>query len=172
MPKQAINSPHKTIVLNKLQFQGKSNDCGPTTTATVINALKNSNLEAKTLAKVMNKPRRRGLLIVVRRVPNWATFPWGMADVFREYGLRSSWRFKASPEEIKADLAEGQIVMPVIGSWRPLWAHVMTLLAWTPENRWGFANTQYEQHELYWLSDQVFQQRWRAMGRLVIQIKT
>lgn len=164
-------SPYKEQILENLQYQGNTNDCGPTTTATVLNAIRKTKLEAKTLAKVMNKPRRRGLIFVIRRIPNWATFPWGIADVFREYGLQASWRFRSSPEYLSANLDKDTILMPIIGSWRPLWAHVMTLVAVDSQNRWGFANTQFDRKAIYWMSDTSFQGKWQAMGRLLVEMK-
>lgn len=167
-----IQSPHKNLILEKLQYQGDSNDCGPTTTATVLNAIRKTNLEAKNLAIVMNKPRRRGFIWVIRRVPNWATFPWGIADVFREYGLQAKWRFGATPEYLEATLGQDNaILMPIIGSWRPLWAHVMTLIAVDSQDRWGFANTQFDRKDVYWMSDPSFRGKWRAMGRLLVEVQ-
>jgi hypothetical protein len=166
----SITSPHKTLILEHLLYQGDSNDCGPTTTATVLNALRKTNLEAKTMAKIMNKPRRRGLLIVVRRIPNWATFPWGFVDVFREYGLQARWRFRVTPEYLLERLERETILMPIIGSWKPLWAHVMTLVAVDENGRWGFANTQYDRRSVYWMSDEAFRKKWQVMGRLLVEI--
>jgi hypothetical protein len=170
MPK-TIFSPHKLKILQMLQYQGVSNDCGPTTTAMVINSLKKTNLDGNKLAEEMNKPRRNGLFPVIRRIPNWATFPWGMVDVFREYGLDASWRFRCTTQDLKDGLSQGKVLMPIVGSWKPLWAHVMTLLACTPNNHWGFANTQHDHHELYWVRDEIFQHQWRAMGQLVVEVK-
>jgi hypothetical protein len=170
MPVSAITSPHQSIILENLQFQGNTNDCGPSTTATVINALLDRGLEAESLAAEMNKPHWRGLILVIRRIPNWATFPWGMVDVFRQHGLDASWRFKATPEYLKDALAQGLILMPIIGSWKPLWAHVMTLLVYSEDNRWGFGNTQFPHHNLHWVSDETFQRQWKATGRLLVKI--
>ncbi len=157
-------------ILENLQYQGSSNDCGPSTTVTVINALLNRGLEAESLAEEMNKPRWRGIFLVIRRIPNWATFPWGMVDVFRQHGLDASWRFNASPEYLKDALAQGLILMPILGSWKPLWAHVMTLLVYSPDNGWGFGNTQFKPHNLHWVSDETFQRQWRATRRLLVKI--
>jgi len=170
MPPPTITSPHKTIILENLQYQGYTNDCGPSTTATVINALQGKGLQAKSLADEMDKPRWKGIFLVIRRIPNWATFPWGMVDVFRQHGLDASWRLNASPEYLKDALPQGLILMPIIGSWKPLWAHVMTLLVYSPEEGWGFGNTQHQHHNLHWVSDETFQHQWKATGRLLVRI--
>lgn len=166
-----IESPHSSILLASLQFQGTSNDCGPYTTATVLNALRKLDIQAADLAQQMNKPIWRGPILVVRRVPNWATFPWGMVDVFRSYGLLASWRPFTPIQYLFKALGRGRVLMPMIGEWKPLWAHVMTLIAWDPLQGWGFANTQVEDHKMYWLSDKTFKTRWQAMGHLLVEVK-
>jgi hypothetical protein len=120
----------------------------------------------------MNRPVWRGPMYVVRRVPNWATFPWGIADVLAEYGLKAYWHFFASPKDLWTGLGRGDVLMPVIGAWKPLWAHVMSLVAWDPQRGWGFANTQYNHRDIHWLADEVFQRQWRAMARLLVRAPT
>jgi hypothetical protein len=170
-PMAPMLSAHAPKLLEALQFQGQSNDCGPFTTATVLNALLGLNVDASQLACQMDRPVWRGPLFIVRRVPNWATFPWGIADVLREHGIRASWRFLASTSHLYEDLEKGDILMPVIGSWKPLWAHVMTLIAWDPQKGWGFANTQYNDHNVHWVSADLFQRQWKAMARLLIRAR-
>jgi hypothetical protein len=170
MTPKAILSPHQSAILGALQCQGASNDCGPFTTATVLNGIKGLNLDPSWLAQEMNRPRWRGPLPLIRRIPNWATFPWGIADELGRHGLRARWRFFANPVQLQAGLENGRILLPVIGSWRPLWAHVMTLLAWDAERGWGFANTQRSDKVIDWFPDQHFHAQWRAMGRLLISV--
>lgn len=168
MSSKPIYSPHTEKILNALQYQGMTNNCGPFTTATILNALRGLEILGDQLALEMNRPVWRGPLFVVRRVENWATFPWGMADVMREHGLTSSWRLFTNPETLKEYLEQGRVLMPMIGEWKPLWAHVMTLVAWDPDKGWGFADTRYTHHDLTWESDERFRRYWRATGRLLV----
>lgn len=165
-----LYSPHGDKLLSSLQFQGRSNDCGPFTTATVLNALRGLQIDPAILAREMDKPVWRGPLFVVRRVPRWATFPWGMVDTLKAYGLDASWRPLASKTYIKRGLTMGKVLMPVIGSIVPLWAHVMSLVAWDELLGWGFANTQFKHHNIYWLSDDDFNKRWQAMVNLLVEV--
>jgi hypothetical protein len=166
-----ILSPHKDKILNALQYQGLRNDCGPFTTATVINALLGLNLDATQLSDEMLKPVWRGAIYVVRRVPNWATFPWGMVDIFRSYGLRARWRLFAKTNYIKEALPQGKVLMPIIGAWRPsIWAHVMSLVAWDDDQGWGFANTQHNHQNIDWKANEVVARQWKAMGHLLVEI--
>jgi hypothetical protein len=167
----AISSPHLFSILTALQWQGETNDCGPFTAATVLNALQGLNIKGDQLALQMNRPNMRGPLPLIRRIPNWATLPWGMVDVFQEFGIRASWRTFVSPRYLQEGLLSGRILMPIIGSWIPLWAHVMTLLAWDPSVGWGFANTQRNDHQMDWVSQDFFLRHWTAMGRLLIEVR-
>jgi hypothetical protein len=166
-----LQSPLAAKVLECLQFQGQRNDCGPFTTATIINALHGKGLDPIELAEKMNKPAWRGPLFVVRRVPNWATFPWGIVDVLREHGLNARWRLFTPASRLFEGLARGQVLMPIIGEWKPMWAHVMTLVAWDPERGWGFANTQYDHRQIDWHPDKRFRHQWRNLGQILIDVR-
>lgn len=168
----AIFSPHKDEILNALQYQGKRNDCGPFTTTTVLNALQGLSLDPIQLSDEMDKPVWRGIVYVVRRVPNWATFPWGMVDIFRSYGLHAKWRLFATTQYLKESLPQAKVLMPIIGEWRPTaWAHVMSLVAYDDDQGWGFANTQHNHHNIDWFSNDIIMRRWKAMGHLLVEVE-
>ena len=166
-----ITSPTGEKILKSLQYQGRQNDCGPYTTATVINALRGLEIDAAWLAEEMTRIAWWGPIPVVRRLRGSATFPWGMVDVFRRNGLRAAWRFFASQNYLRQHLNRDRVLMPIIGGWRPSWAHVMSLVAWDAERGWGFANTQYDHHEITWLDDATFTRQWRAMANLLVEVK-
>jgi hypothetical protein len=178
MTPQTIISPKTDIIVGSLQFQGNSNDCGAYTTATVLNALNSlksgsnelTKIQGDELAKEMEHPAWRGILLVVRKIPNWATFPWGMVDVFRNHGLKARWGFGSNPPYLRQALPGNNVLMPIIGSWKPLWAHVMTLVAWDAVKGWGFANTQYEAKVVHWVPDETLQRQWKAMGNLLVEV--
>ncbi len=169
LPKNIL-SPHARSLLDALQCQGEANNCGPFSVTTVINALKNLHLEGVVLAQEMNRPVWRGILYVVRRIPDSATFPWGMVDMLRRYGLGARWRLLGNEQRLLQGLEEGRVLLPIIGSWKPLAAHVMALVAWDQEQGWGFANTQYDHHDIHWVPDEEFRKKWKAMGKLVIEV--
>ena len=164
-------SRYSDNILKSLRCQGQSNDCGAYTTATVLKALRGVDLEPDELARKMEKPVRRGLLPMVRKIPNSATLPWGMVDVFKEYGLNAHWRFFSNIDHLKESLDRGNVLMPIIGNWKPIWAHVMTLVEFDDQQGWGFANTQYDHHNIHWLPDATFTQQWKAMGNLLVEVE-
>lgn len=165
-----VFSPYKDIILSSLEFQGYSNDCGPFTTATVLNALRGINIIPELLAREMDKPVWRGPLFIVRRVPRWATFPWGMVDIFNQYGLSANWRLFASKSYLRTALSDRLVLMPIIGSIIPLWAHVMSLVAWDESKGWGFANTQFTHQNIQWLSEEIFTKQWRTMANMIVEV--
>jgi hypothetical protein len=170
-----LTSTHADAVLATHQCQQKSNDCGPFSAMMVINALTGRTLDPITLARRMDKPRRRavcGLLPLVRRWPGSATFPWGMVDILREHGLAASWRVLARPADLRAGLDRGELAIPIVGQWRPKpWAHYMVLLAHDPERGWGFADPASPNNALSWRSEAKFASQWRNYGRVVIAVR-
>jgi hypothetical protein len=168
----AIQSPYCEIILENLQYQGRSNDCAPYTTATIVNTFRNQDLKGDDLAKEMNTPRLRGIVLVFRRIPNWATFPWGIVDVMKEYRLEARWTFRTPIDYLLPALANKHILMPIVGEWRPKpWMHVMTLVEWDPQEGWGFANTQYKDKQTHWVSDETFRRQWKNSGHLLVEIE-
>ena len=163
-------SPRTGILLEKLQCQGQSNDCGAFTSATVLNALLGLNIIGDKLANEMETPVWRGLVYLVRKIPNSATLPWGMKDIFKIHGLKAHWHLFSSEDYLKQALTLDKILMPIIGSWKPISAHVMTLVAWDEEQGWGFANTQFQHHDIHWVDAQKFSKQWKAMARLLVEV--
>jgi len=98
------------------------------------------------------------------------TFPWGMVDIFHEYGLDASWKINSSFDYLKESIVQGKVLMPIVGSLKPLWSHVMTLLVCSPGNHWGFANTQHDLSEIFWVQEHIFRKQWRVMGNILVEV--
>jgi hypothetical protein len=160
--------------------QGDTNDCGPHVTAMAINFCQGSYIvDAATLAREMNRPRigRRFPPLVVRRVPDWATFPWGIADVLRQHGLQSSWRIGASEDQLLAALRDDHLVFPIYGEplrrkgWRwDGWSHVAVLIGWNPiAGEYWFVDSSRASAPTSRSRDE-FRRLWRNMGHIMIQV--
>ncbi len=159
--------------------QGRSNDCGPHVVAMAVNFWHGrAVLDAAEVARAMNRPRL-GIgfpPLVVRRIPAWATFPWGIADVLRANDVPARWRARASEDDLRRALAEDRLLMPIYGE--PLrrrglrwtgWSHVAILCGWEPAE------------ERYWFVDSSrataptsrpraeFLRLWGNMGRLLVE---
>lgn len=154
------------------QSQGRSNDCAPFTVAIAVNALTGSQIDGAILAEVMNQPRRwLGPLPipVIRRIPNWATFPWGIADQLQRYAIAARWRFGASEGDLIAALEQNRIAMPIVGSLWPAWAHVKILAAHDPELGWGFVDPARPDGSLTWEGARQFEKLWANYGHLLVE---
>lgn len=157
-----IVSPFAEQILQHLLYQGNRNDCAPFTAATLIHAFTDQRIDPINLALQMNKPIWRGVVPLIRRIPNWATFPWGIVDVLRQYGLPARWQLFLPVEELTAHLLSPILYLPIIVSWKPLWAHVMTLVAYHPRHGFGFANTQSIEKAIEWMAEDRFLRLWKA----------
>ena len=166
-----IRSPHLEALLAAHQSQGQTNDCGPYTTAIVLRALRGIEIPGADLARRMNRPRRRGALLVVRRIPRWATFPWGVADILREHGLDARWRLWTSEVALRRALPTGEVLLPIIGEWFPRpWAHISVLVAWNATRGWGFVDPATSRPVLRWQPAEEFSRQWRAYCRPVVRV--
>lgn len=163
-------SPRATAILAAHQYQGPTNDCGPFSAAILVNALRGANLDGATLGREMTHPRRQGIVPVIRRLPGHATFPWGLVDVLRQHGLRASWRMLVRPDQLLTALEHGRIPVPILGAWRPAWAHYSILVAHDPERGWGFADSAYQRGGVVWRPADVFREQWRAFGRTAVEV--
>ncbi len=161
--------------------QGSTSDCGPHVVAEAVNFWTGeARLQADEVARRMNRPRvGAGFpLVVVRRVPNWATFPWGIADELRAQGVPAGWKLNASEDDLHAALRDDRLAMPIFGE--PLrrkglrwtgWSHVVLLEGWDPAT------------ETYWFVDSArtsaptsrpraeFLQLWGNMQRLLVETR-
>ena len=167
---QVLHSPHAESIVNALQCQGNRNDCAPYTVATIVSAFSGSIVDGSTLAEQMNKPVWRGIIPVIRRIPNWATFPWGMVDVLKDHGFSAHWGIRYTTDYLRMSVQKGNLPIPVIGSWRPLWGHVMTLVAWDESGYWGFANTQMNEKKIDWKTQDYFITHWNVYSRLCVEV--
>ena len=164
-------SPHLPALLAAHQWQGSSNHCGPFAAAIVLGALTPHRVAGQALARELNRPRWVGPLPFVRRIPNWATFPWGVVDALRQFGLRAHWRWGASPHQLREGLQRGWLLLPIFGQWRPLWAHIAVLAAFHPQRGWGFVDSSFPHARLLWREAGTFARQWRNLGRLLVWVE-
>lgn len=157
-------------ILASHQCQGSLNDCGPFSAAILINSTFDLNLDGRTLGKEMNRPRFKNGLLVFRRIPNWATFPWGIKDIFDRYGLHSSWKLFHSLYNLLVDLEQGRLLIVLIGGWKPVWAHYLILVSTHPKNGLGFVDPAIPDAEIKWRSLEEFTRLWNNYGRIAIII--
>jgi hypothetical protein len=113
----------------------------------------------------------RGVLPLPRRIPRSATFPWGLVDAFRGYGLDAWWQAPVSERRLRAELAAGDVPLVVLGGWRPRWAHWVVVVAWDAARGWGLVDPAAREHSVVWRSADDFRRRWRAFGRQRVRVR-
>lgn len=159
--------------------QGDTNDCGPHVVTMAVNFWHGEDrLDAHTTAQAMNRPRWGAGIppLVVRRIPKWATFPWGIADMLRQHGIPARWRLWASEDDLLRALREDRLAMPIYGQplrrrgWRYTgWSHVVILAGWTPATG-TFQFIDSSQHTApTGIPRDTFLRQWSQMGRLLIE---
>lgn len=169
---------HADAILGAWRHQGPSNDCAPYCAAMVLNGLLRAEVDASSLARELDRPRRGGLFGLVpvpRRVPGSATFPWGLVDALRQGSraagaeLRVGWGALNRRDRLLAGLVRGWVLFPILGGWQPRpWGHVVVLVAWDPRLGYGLADPAAANADTVWLGESEFAKRWRALGNLLV----
>lgn len=153
------------------QFQGTSNDCAAISIAMACNVFQGTEINGYDLGQEVNGFIWRGIFPIFRRIPNNAMMPWGMTDAAKELGLKAKWKMFQDEDRLKDKLAEEMILLPVIGKWNPLWAHVMPLVAYDEDKGWGFVNPATKTNKIYFLPEKNFRQNWKWSANMLIEIE-
>jgi len=165
-----ISTPYLKSLLQAHHCQGKTNDCGPFSVAIVLRALNLTGLEGSKLGKQMNAIRWWGILPTLQRIPNWATFPWGVTNVIHNFGLSVTWNAFQTDSALIRTLRQGSIPITIIGEWKPLWAHYMILVAQDEKLGWGFVDPAHHRAEIIWKQNSVFERQWKNYGSILITV--
>lgn len=163
-------SVYMPALLQAHQFQGQSYDCGPYSTAIIINALIGTNLRGETVARQLNAPARRGIFPIFRRIPGWATFPWGIVGFLQEHGLKADWKVLASHRHLLECLEKPVIPLVITGEWRPLWAHYLIFVEYGVNSGYGFVDPAHTDAAIVYKDEKTFLRQWSRVGRNLIEV--
>ncbi|MGD2178058.1 MAG: hypothetical protein PVG71_09575 [Anaerolineae bacterium] len=170
------------------QYQGYSNDCGPTSLAIAANALLGREaFQGPDVARQMSHVAfewRPLPHVVIQRIPNWATFPWGIVYYLKKHDLPARWGPFGTVERLRSNLLANQITIVVVGepwSWRKGryagWAHVKILFGHTPGQGFLFvdpghsrADDPWKRHGLFWQEESEFLRQWRNLFRTYVEV--
>jgi hypothetical protein len=155
------------------QWQGWTNNCGPFSAAIVANALLDAHVADGTLvAESMNAGA------IPERIPEWATFPWGVIRALRRMAVRARWRAAVPESRLLRNLDAGRTTIVMVGE--PLrfegwtykgWGHYKVLYAWDPVKGWAFVDPAAPRSRVYSYQDAAtFRRQWTWLGRQVIEV--
>jgi hypothetical protein len=131
------------------------------------------------LARKMEGPPSERGMVLPARIPNWATFPWGVAGILRSLGFKARWRPLAATRDLWANLNRNRVTIVIIGEpWRRRdgkyagWSHYKLLYAWDPEEGWAFVDPAADEDVIFSYQDEAaFDRLWRNMGRQIIEVE-
>jgi len=172
------------------RYQKTSFDCGPYCLSIVANALLGEErFDPDVVAEEMNLPSVSSGPFprpVIRRIPNWATFPWGITDYLRQHGFRANWRIRGSMDRLLSNLREQVATMVMIGE--PFkfdagkyigWAHVKALYGCEPGVGLAFVDPgspknpddPWESEGIFWQDEESFLREWKNLFRIMIEVR-
>ena len=172
------------------QYQGRTNDCGPTSVAIAANALlERQAFHGPVVAEQMSHlgfERRPFPRPVLSRIPNWATFPWGMVHYLRKRGFRAQWHLFGTLERLERNLRADRISVVVVGrpwlfhGWRYVgWAHYKILFGMVPGSKLLFVDpgvdpsvepAGLEHYGFGWQEQDEFLRQWRNLLRIFVEV--
>ena len=164
-----IKSPHIEKLEENHQFQGKTNNCGAFSAAIILSTITPKNIDGSQLADDLNKIRWNGVLPVIRRIPNWATFPWGVLDVFKTSGIRTKISLFTKKEKLVQVINSGNIAITVNGGYKPLWAHYKIPVLYSGD-QFGFVDPAYSKKQISMQNSDGFYTEWSRYGRIMIEV--
>jgi hypothetical protein len=176
-----ITERHGRSLTSYHLFQGDTDDCGPHVVTMAVNFWHGEDrLNVADVVRAMNRPRVGVGFppLVIRRIPNWATFPWGIADMLRQHSIPARWRLFATEDHLRRALREDRLLMPIYGEplrrqeghWRG-WSHVALLIGWNAASE-DYVFVDSTRHSApVTMQRAEFMRKWRNMGRLLIETR-
>lgn len=162
-------SKYTEVLLQNHLFQGYTNHCGPFCTAIVLNTVKKSNIAGETIVEIMNKPSWNKLTPSIKRIPNGATFPWGIVETFSEFGIPSTWQAFSSFTKLEDELSSDFIFIILTALRHPVSAHYRVLTT-IKEDIMGFVDPALPEKNITWQEKQLFIESWWTAGNILIRI--
>jgi hypothetical protein len=170
------------------QFQGKTNNCGPTSLAIAANAfLGEKRYEGIQIAQELNNWWYLFPKLIFPRIYNWMTFPWGITQYLKKSNIPARWVAKSNKTKLLKNLQNNQITIVVIGEvfrWQGLkytgWGHIKVLYGYRPDRGFLFVDPAYPKNEkdadpwkrvgLHWQNEVEFLRQWKNLLNICIEV--
>ena len=172
------------------RYQKESLNCGPYSLSIVANALLDEErFDPDVVAEELNRPSVASSPIphlVIRRIPNSATFPWGIADYLRQHGFRAKWRPWGNMDRLLKNLRDQVATIVMIGE--PVkfegtkytgWAHVKPVYGYEEGVGLAFVDPGYPKDPddvwggqgIFWQDEKSFLREWANLLRIMIEVR-
>jgi hypothetical protein len=199
-PAVHIDKPHdhtSTDLFLWHQYQGdNTNDCAAFSVAIVGNAvLDDPHFDGYTVARDLEKPvfvSRPVPHITIFKLPNWATFPWGISRYLTRKGIPARLRWFGNTDRLLRNIQENRFTIVIIGE--PLrhegfnftgWGHAKVLYGFeptgpAPKKGFYFVDPGYPKEwsmprhpqGVFWQDESEFKQQWGNMLRPYVEVGT
>jgi hypothetical protein len=178
----------RTPLFQYHQFQGNTNNCGPTSLAIAANAyLGEDRFQGDQVARELDNWRSSFPHLILPRIKNWMTFPWGIVQYLMMHGIPARWAPFGQPNKLVHNLINDRITMVVIGEvfrWNKStyagWGHVKVLFGFDPDLGYVFVDPAYAKLNndpdawksigLNWQKEDTFIREWRNLMGIYIEI--
>lgn len=172
------------------QYQGENtNDCAAFCISIVANAfLKEARFEGSAVAREMEKltlVTRPIPHVTIRKLPNWATLPWGISGYLQSKDIPTKLHWFASTDRLLQNIQEDRFTIVIVGDLLKGWAHAKVLYGHEPtgpqpERGYYFVDPGYPkewsrpQHPrgVFWQQEDEFRQQWNNLFRILVDLRT
>jgi hypothetical protein len=165
-----IISPFTEKLRLNHQFQAQSNNCGPFCAAMSINTIKGTHVDGNDLALGMNHPSFSFIFPVIRRIPDYATFPWGIVNVLGQNSIKSNWRFFFTFSDLSILLPENYLLILLTATYKPLNGHYRILVS-LEDDQIGFIDPAYPNSAIHYQPRPSFLLEWQNAFNPIIIVK-
>ena len=182
-----IQYHYQTAIYQYHQYQGKTNNCGPTSLAISINAINhNSTFKGENIADELDHWTKHFPRLIIPRIASWATFPWGLVQYLRYQKIPGKWFLGGSLEKLIENINREIITMVIIGE--PLrsknweyegWSHIKVLYGYSPGHLY-FIDPAYKKGAgvkneisnsgIFKQAEEDFLKKWKNMLKMYIEL--
>ena len=137
--------------------------------AMIINTIKKLQVDGFAIAASMNQSHSFSLFNPIPRIPNSATFPWGMVEVFSAYGISSNWQSFTSFAQLSDLLVAKNMIIVLTANYQPLSAHYRILVS-IDQDHLGFVDPAFPQENIQYQPVDTFIASWHKALDTIIKI--
>jgi hypothetical protein len=161
-----------TRLQNSHQYQGLTNNCGPYAIATILPLFGVEGISGDYLANHFNRLASMDGRYIPGRIRNYATFPWGLVWVFKQYHINARWKVLYNRDLLISRIPTNNVQIVLISDLFKMHAHYLILVAYDEHLGMGFIDPAFPNYAIHWITEKTFTKRWGQLGRNTIWVTT